>query len=247
MRPLLRAPALVRHIRSAPLPAVQARRWRASQAAPASTSSAQHQRQTPPPPSSRPQPETPSAPQPPPPSTPQTYYTLFPLTFPHGPPPAGPFTPPLSTLKREYLRLQSSAHPDLHHGQATQASATVSSALINTAYKTLAHPLHRAEYLLSLRGAEPLAEAAKMGDAEGDAELLMEVMEVREAVEGARSEDEVRGLMGENEERIKECVQGLEETFGRDDLEAAARGVVRLRYWVGVEDKLKEWVGEGER
>ncbi|OBT84820.1 hypothetical protein VE02_07306 [Pseudogymnoascus sp. 03VT05] len=184
---------------------------------------------------------------------PKTHYTLFPLTLPLGPPPTGPFSIDLPSLRREYLRLQASAHPDVHSGPQ-KARAEAASAVINDAYTTLKDPLRRAEYILSLRGIDTKKEGEKMGSGLGlgdgavgggggggmeDMEFLDEVMEVREAVEGA-GEGEMEGLVGENRERVGRCEERLGEMMGRGEWEGARGEVVRLRYWRGVGERLVE-------
>ncbi|OBT80512.1 hypothetical protein VF21_00826 [Pseudogymnoascus sp. 05NY08] len=182
----------------------------------------------------------------------KTHYTLFPLTLPLGPPPSGPFTIDLPSLRREYLRLQASAHPDVHSGPQ-KARAEAMSAVINDAYTTLRDPLRRAEYILSLHGIDTKKEGEKMGSGLGlgvegglgggggmeDMEFLDEVMEVREAVEGAE-EGEMEGLVGENRERVGRCEERLGEMMGRGEWEGARGEVVRLRYWRGVGERLVE-------
>ncbi|ELR06777.1 hypothetical protein GMDG_02215, partial [Pseudogymnoascus destructans 20631-21] len=125
----------------------------------------------------------------------KTHYALFPLTLPAGPPPAGPFAIDLPSLRREYLRLQASAHPDVHSG-ASKARAEAMSAVINDAYGTLRDGLRRAEYILSLHGIDSKKEGEKMGGGLGlgvegglggggertsGSFVRTEVMEVREA------------------------------------------------------------------
>ena len=78
-----------------------------------------------------------------------------------------------------------------------------------------------------------------------DMELLMEVMEAREAVEDAESEAEVEELKRENGERIGESIRVLEEAFSKNDLERAKRESVRLRYWRNIGESLHEWEGKG--
>lgn len=170
-------------------------------------------------------------------STPRNHYTLFPLTFPAGPPPAGPFKVDLSRLKKEFLQLQSRAHPDLHQGNNKDRAEGVSAA-INDAYKTLQQPLLRAQYLLSLRGTEI---ADYYVDDNSDQELIMDVLEIREAIEDAESPEEIAKLQGLNAERIRACVERLEEFFAKDDLCAARTEVGRLKYWCSIEEALREW------
>jgi molecular chaperone HscB len=173
---------------------------------------------------------------------PRTHYDLFPATLPHGPPPTGPFTIPLRALRAEYLRLQSTAHPDLHSGPE-KARAEALSAHINEAYKTLQDPLRRAEYLLSLRGME-VGEDERAGTE--DAEVLMAVMEAREAIEGAEAEGELVGVREENEGRIEASLGALEEAFMGGEWGAARREAVRLRYWVNVRESLDAWEKGGK-
>lgn len=193
-----------------------------------------------------------------------TYYDLFPQTLPHGPPPAGAFTIDLSSLRREFLQLQARAHPDRHAGDA-KAGAEIASSAINEAYKTLQDPLRRAQYLLMLRGVNAEDEADKLGGPWGDPaakeqsyepgllgqgedmELLMEVMDAREAVEAAEDEEDVRVLKVGNEARIAESVRVLEEAFENAQWERAKKEAVRLRYWRNIADSLHEWDGKGSK
>lgn len=170
-----------------------------------------------------------------------THYHFFPETLPSGPPPHGPFSPDLNKLRREFLQLQARAHPD-RHPEDRKAHAQALSARINEAYKTLSSPLLRAQYLLSIRGDDSHSDdAAQLGPAQGDQELILEVLELRERIEELETEAEVEEMKSENDERIEESVGELERAFEGDDLEAAKREAVRLRYWVNVGDVLREW------
>lgn len=114
----------------------------------------------------------------------------------------------------------------------------MTSAYLNEAFRTLADPLMRAQYLLSLRGIDVA------GDETGqvaDMELLAEVMEAREEVEEAGTEEELEGPRKVNDGRINESVEALETLFGKDDLEGAKKEAVRLRYWVNIKQCLDEW------
>lgn len=165
------------------------------------------------------------------------HYDLFPQTLPDGPPPHSPFAIDVRALRREFLQLQAIAHPDRHSG-AQKARAEGTSALINEAYKTLQNPLLRAQYLLRLGGIDVANdETAKVSDPE----LLMEVLEAREEIEGVEEEGELEDLRERNERKIWECEEKLESAFREDDLEGAAREVVRLRYWVNIREAVDGW------
>lgn len=108
---------------------------------------------------------------------------------------------------------------------------------LNEAYKAIQDPLSRARYLLALRNIDVEDESAKTEEKA----LLMEVMEVREAVEEAESEEEVAKLRVENDGRIAESVAILEEAFAKDDVQRAAEEAIRLRYWANIEESIRGW------
>ncbi|KAF2211566.1 hypothetical protein CERZMDRAFT_98448 [Cercospora zeae-maydis SCOH1-5] len=175
------------------------------------------------------------------PPTPQTHYDFFPQTFPSGPPPKASFTPDLRQLRREFLQLQSKAHPDLAPADR-KAHAEALSARINEAYKTLQDPLRRAQYLLAQQGIDVEDESAKLDAAGGgDAELLMEVMEAREAVEEVESEEDLSSIREENNARVADSVRILEDAFAKADFGVAAKEAVRLRYWMNIEESIHGW------
>ncbi|OQO04219.1 hypothetical protein B0A48_10829 [Cryoendolithus antarcticus] len=164
------------------------------------------------------------------------FYSLFPETFPNGPPPGSPFTFDLKKLRKEFLQLQSKAHPDLAaSGNKNRAEAM--SSHINEAYNTLRDPLRRAQHLLAVQGVDVEDESAKLEEGE----LLMEVMEAREAVEEVEDEEGLSAVRQENDGRIGRSIGILEECFGRGDLARAKDEAVRLRYWVNVEESAKGW------
>ncbi|PVH87471.1 Co-chaperone Hsc20 [Cadophora sp. DSE1049] len=168
---------------------------------------------------------------------PQTHYEFFPKTLPSGPPPSGPFHIDVRELRREFLQLQSIAHPD-RHPQHLKTRAEATSARINEAYKTLQNPLLRAQYLLGLRGIDVAEDETAKVD---DPELLMEVLDAREEIENARAEEELEEMRRVNEERIEESEGVLDRAFRGDDLGAAKEEAVRLRYWVNIRESLDAW------
>ncbi|KAF9880005.1 Fe-S protein assembly co-chaperone HscB [Colletotrichum karsti] len=168
---------------------------------------------------------------------PETHYEFFPITLPDGPPPKGHFPIDQRALRREFLRLQAKAHPDMHPAELkNRAEAT--SARINEAYKTLSNPLLRAQYLLQLRGVDVANDETLKVE---DPELLMVVLEAREEIEEATDESELEGQRTANDGRIRESEEVLEEAFRHDDIETAKREAVKLRYWVNIQESLNNW------
>ncbi|KAH7257113.1 hypothetical protein BKA59DRAFT_469337 [Fusarium tricinctum] len=168
---------------------------------------------------------------------PSTHYHLFPETLPDGPPPTGHFPIDTRALRREFLRLQARAHPDMHPAQ-DKVRAEATSALINEAYKTLSNPLLRAQYLLSLRGVDVANDETLKVE---EPELLMLVLEAREEIEDAEHEEDLDEPRAANDARIAESEQILERAFQNDDIEAAKHEAVRLRYWVNIKESLDDW------
>lgn len=185
---------------------------------------------------------------------PLPYYALFPQTLSSGPPPTGPFDIDARALRREYLQLQATAHPDLHHHAAstttTSSSAQKSNAdradalssHINAAYKTLASPLARAQYLLAERYGHDLAgDEASALTGPPDPALLAEVLLARETIEDAASEQDLEAIRRDNDERRRLSLRRLAEAFANEDVPAAVRETVRLRYWENIAESIHNW------
>lgn len=166
-----------------------------------------------------------------------THYSLFPHTLPHGPPPVGPFNIDLSALRREFLQLQSLAHPD-RHDIASKARAEGASARINDAYSTLLSPLRRAEYILSLYGIKVADDESVKTE---DESLLIDVLEMREKIEEANTNEEIELLRSQNEDRMRKCEQDVAGALERGDWQAGRNECARLRYWVGIQQAINDW------
>lgn len=167
-----------------------------------------------------------------------TIYDLFPTTLPRGPPPRGPFAVDVPALRREFLRLQATTHPDTQP-ESLRADAASASAHLNMAFRTLADPLQRAQYLLHLRGAtSPATEEASR---ELDSALLADVLAAREDIDAALDESQLARPRDANAGRILATEVALEDAFARNDLVRAAQETVRLRYWVTIRDALDAW------
>ena len=89
-----------------------------------------------------------------------------------------------AAVEREYLARSREVHPDFHRlGSAAEQHASLElSATINEAYLTLKDPVRRAEYLLTLLGG-PTAQQEK----NLDQAFLMEMLDLRERIEGAKA------------------------------------------------------------
>ncbi|MCC6874723.1 MAG: Fe-S protein assembly co-chaperone HscB [Sandaracinaceae bacterium] len=156
-------------------------------------------------------------------------------------PRSGPRSSPFETLglparfdldparvERQYRELQKALHPDRYaQASASERRRALGKAVeVNEAYRVLRDDVARAEALLALRGVGSRQEGA-------DPELLMEVIELREALADAR-----RARDAGEVERLAERVRA-ERASVLGELSAALDGdaaraialVSRLRYY----------------
>ncbi|KAI9305753.1 Co-chaperone HscB, C-terminal oligomerization domain-containing protein [Cunninghamella echinulata] len=144
----------------------------------------------------------------------------------------------LGPLKRQFLKLQQVAHPD-SYSNATEREhkyAEIQSSLLNKAYHTLKDPLARAQYLLAQKGVE-IDESESLHNPT----LLMEVMEVREELEEAITDNDVEAIKNENDEKIKETVANLSRAFADNDLDLAKDYSIQLQYWENIRRAIIDW------
>ncbi|KAF9903746.1 hypothetical protein EC991_003394 [Linnemannia zychae] len=144
----------------------------------------------------------------------------------------------LKDLRLKFFKIQQLIHPDSYsqNTNGDQVYAQQQSSLVNKAYSTLKEPLSRANYMLELLGA-PIHETESLNEPE----LLMEVMEARELLEDAQTEDEVQELKSVNDARIKDTVAGLSKAFKSQDLEQAKTLAIELQYWIRIQNVIRDW------
>ncbi|KAG0275147.1 hypothetical protein BGZ95_009137 [Linnemannia exigua] len=144
----------------------------------------------------------------------------------------------LKDLRLKFFKIQQLIHPDSYsqNTNGDQVYAQQQSSLANKAYSTLKEPLSRANYMLELLGA-PIHETESLNEPE----LLMEVMEARELLEDAQTEDEVQELKSVNDGRIKDTVAGLSKAFKGQDLEQAKTLAIELQYWIRIQNVIRDW------
>ncbi len=130
-------------------------------------------------------------------------------------------------LARRYFELQRQLHPDRFatRGAREKAISQSQAVTLNEAYEALRTPLGRAEYLLLLAGMPPADERSIR-----DPELLMEQMERREVLAGARDAAGVETCIGAAVADAMAIESELADAFASGDLQAARRGTLRLRY-----------------
>src|ERR1043165_9922120 len=123
-----------------------------------------------------------------------------------------------AALEKTFHELSRKYHPDYFTtaSAAEKTQAVRMTALLNDAYRTLRHPVHRVEYLLSLYGFK--SDGSKVPQA-----LLMEVFEINEQLEEVKARrasveeiDSLRAQIKEKRERFDTELQ--DASLGWDEL-----------------------------
>lgn len=147
-------------------------------------------------------------------------------------------------LEAAYRRLQNEVHPDRFAaaGEAERRLSMQWATRVNEAFQTLKKPLARAAYLLHLNGVEAFAEKHTAFPAG----FLMQQMEWREAVAGARAARDLAALEKLARELRAEarCMEDAlaAELDDRKDYEAAALTARKLKFM----HKLIEEIGDAQ-
>jgi len=148
------------------------------------------------------------------------------------------FEVPQDELDRCYFDLQRCLHPDRFATKSTRerAISVAFTADINVAYEILKDPVKRAIALLEIRGVTIHAEDC---NTISDPVLLMEVMEQREALAEAETSDQVKNIAAVAARENTDCLEGLADAFGKNDLSTADRLTTRLKYLAKFKDELR--------
>lgn len=165
-----------------------------------------------------------------------SHFTTFAQTYPAGPPPSGDFFHSPSTLKREFLSLQSRLHPDKYGAGPAKLLAESLSARVNDAYRTLVDPLTRAQYILhTLYDIDLTAESRDIKNANPETlAYVMEMQETLEEVADAGDEKALDELRMENEGCIETCVENVGKALNEGNAKEAAEHCVRLKFLYSV-------------
>ncbi|HET6283091.1 MAG TPA: Fe-S protein assembly co-chaperone HscB [Polyangia bacterium] len=143
-------------------------------------------------------------------------------------------------LEARYRELTRKLHPDrFAKADPRERRASLGrSVQLNDAWRTLKDPVKRAEYLLGLLGVEVAPEAG----GKVPAELLAEILELREALGEARlggDDATVQKMAAEMRQRVAASVAAVGDGLSKSSLapetagglEAVARELVALRYY----------------
>jgi molecular chaperone HscB len=142
----------------------------------------------------------------------------------------------VKALEDLHRKLALEWHPDRLPGDAdtrTRRVAAEKSAALNDAIKTLKDPVRRAFYVLELKGVKIDTEqaAAKL---KMPMEFLEEIMERREALEGAKANrqlDSALSMAKEIREAQRQSLTLAQDSLRKDDVASATQALGRVRYY----------------
>ncbi|CAN6284000.1 unnamed protein product [Urochloa humidicola] len=143
-----------------------------------------------------------------------------------------------NNLEGMYKEWQKKLHPDLVHSKSEKERgyAVEQSALVIDAYRTLSKPLSRALYLLKLEGIHVDEEITI-----NDPELLMEMMEIREAVNDASDSPTLEKIQSQVKKKLESWSHSFQEAFDKKDFDRAVEATQRMRYYErAVEETVKK-------
>ncbi|GMM36917.1 J-type chaperone [Saccharomycopsis crataegensis] len=194
------------------------------------------------------------------------YFQLFPRTFPNHGPPNDRFLINPKLLRKEYLQLQGETHPDLLLGlsgsNASNAEGAITaeeivaenSKVLNRAYAMLKSPLTRSQHYLMLNDIDIMNDDDNNNSsstssssqfrkiASQDQELLLMILDIHEQLETCGSQEELKQLKVENDQRIVEAEKILDDLYyNHHDLQNAAVETIKLNYWCNIKNAIKEW------
>jgi molecular chaperone HscB len=129
----------------------------------------------------------------------------------------------------------SKLHPDVQHSRVPEKiSSLITATDVTRAYEVLKNPYTRALHLLELVNSTIDATNLNL-----DQEFYLHVMDLREEIEMARLEEDVKRLHDQNMERKTDVIQKLNNAFYNQNYNQAQRLVAELKYWETCEEILR--------
>jgi molecular chaperone HscB len=147
----------------------------------------------------------------------QNHFELF------GLPPA--FAVEAEALERSYREIQSKVHPDrfAHAGDAERRASLQWTTRVNEAFRVLKNPVQRAKHLLELHGVDVAFET----NTAMPQDFLMQQMELREALEGAKDSAALDALRSDLVGSKRTLEKAIAEAIDLKKDYAGAAGLVR--------------------
>lgn len=155
------------------------------------------------------------------------------------------FAQDISAVEKRFRELSKTFHPDRHSNatpseRRAAAGHTVS---LNEAMRAIKDPMARIQQLLALVG-RPIEETARAAPS-----LLMEIMELREQAEDARTNpsqvavvlQQITKRIADEELALRVCFDGVHWPPAPELINPAYNAGVRLKYLYRLRDELNEF------
>ncbi|XP_002006966.3 iron-sulfur cluster co-chaperone protein HscB isoform X2 [Drosophila mojavensis] len=142
-----------------------------------------------------------------------------------------------SELTQRFRQLQARVHPDKYSNKTTreQTNSADWSSLINKAYKTLAAPVERGQYMLQLEGEQMPQDNSALNTA-----FLMAMMERNEEVEEADDSKALDQLYAQIVQELADKANKLTAQFETNDLAAVKQTLVEMKYLLSIQNSIKK-------
>lgn len=144
----------------------------------------------------------------------------------------------LALLEKNYIELQNRLHPDRFAGKsgAEKLAAQQQAADVNAAYHTLKDPVKRANYILRQRGGFDLDTERTIHDQD----LLMEMLERREALQSIGDETQIAAMEQEAARDVAAATAQLSALMSKQDWAGSQKILLRLQYLRKFENEARQ-------
>eukprot|EP00010_Vexillifera_abyssalis_P001802 CAMPEP_0201556170 /NCGR_PEP_ID=MMETSP0173_2-20130828/53660_1 /ASSEMBLY_ACC=CAM_ASM_000268 /TAXON_ID=218659 /ORGANISM="Vexillifera sp., Strain DIVA3 564/2" /LENGTH=176 /DNA_ID=CAMNT_0047968307 /DNA_START=153 /DNA_END=681 /DNA_ORIENTATION=- len=144
------------------------------------------------------------------------------------------------SLEKKFFHLQRQFHPDYYQmkSEMEKLYSEARSSQLNQSYQILKSPTKRAEFLLSEVGID-LSETG--GSYTSDPQLIMAIMEKREAIEDNTSDHEaLKRMMDEEKNQLDEIAQQFAKAYEEKAYEQAKKLAVEMIYIEKIVKEIQE-------
>jgi molecular chaperone HscB len=138
-------------------------------------------------------------------------------------------------LDKNYFQLQLKYHPDRACDEAQKKSFLTMSAAINEAYEHLGDSLKRAKALLAIKGVNLDDHKSEL-----DSHFLQQVLDEAEQVDSCIDGAKLSQMLANKYLQKKDIVAQLGDCFQNQEIAAAIKYTIALRYVDNIIDKIKQ-------
>ncbi len=159
----------------------------------------------------------------------ETYFSVFDLPF--------SFTLSLAQLNTAYTALIAEHHPDnFADDEQHTMQALEFTAYLNTAYKTLKHPVERGAYMLSLHNINAFDEY----DTQMQPAFLIEQIELQEQLESLSDESDLEDYLASVKTKIISHMGNIHESYEAEQFEIMRNLVRELKFYIQLQTLAEE-------